>query len=337
LANPTTQTGSDRIAHAVAIGQIQVIQLYQARAGLEYAARTINSSMQNLSLEIEAIIAAAHNLRGLAAQHTESFLDNIERNFSTLHLAANNCLNTKRQFQEALSSATRQLESLSDLTTNILGSGNCVTTAIRGESYTAHISGAGQSLLGNPVEGLENRVPNTQEILTHISGMIPSIVSDMTELDRLVNDNCGGSLDEMGALDRDFEAMIRQIQSADSFAGRALAKIGKLSENLLKEVSAAISTFQNPDAMLQEIDRVCIHLESRIQHAKSHISHDPAWERKIRQGPTNSNFEAGGDRNKAAKESLSVKAFDNHGVELFDDVNHKGSALKPLGDGVELF
>jgi tetratricopeptide (TPR) repeat protein len=337
LAHPTTQTGSDRIDHAIAIGQIQVIQLYQAKAGLEYAARTINSSMQNLSLEIEAIIAAAHNLRGLAAQHTESFLDNIERNFSSLHLAAGNCLNTKRQFQEALSSATKQLESLSDLIKQNPGIDYCMTTAISAESNKTQISGAEQSLLGKPVKGSGNRGLNYLEIMTRISGMIQSIISNMTELNRLENDNCGGALDEMGALDRDFEAMIRQIQIADNFAGRALAKIGKLSENLLKEVSLAISTFQSPEAMLQEIDRVCVSLESSIHHAKSHISHDAAWERKIRQGPTSSNHEAAGDCNGTLSESSSAKAFDDQGVELFDNTNHEGSASKPLGDSVELF
>jgi hypothetical protein len=107
-----------------------------------------------------------------------------------------------------------------------------------------------------------------------------SIESAICALYQVKAEDVGDPLYEMSALDSEFEAMIQQLQLGNHYAEGALAELEVLSASLLEDVLESSRFFKHPEALLQEIEKACLQLESQIIRAKSHIPPKQCWERR---------------------------------------------------------
>jgi hypothetical protein len=342
LMNPSMIGGTHRIENVVAISQIQVIQLCQAKAGLEYAARTIKNNLENLSFDIHEIITAAKNLGELTGKHGESFLDNIERNLSSLQNVAKDFLYTKKELLVFPVSVPKNMEELSVIIQDIMNIGSRIKSTTNSIVGDESISGTSESSPGCLTMDVRNHVTEMENRAHHISKRIHSIASSMGELNRTNEADTWDPLNEIGTLDREFEVMIQQLHAGNNYAEGALAEVEILSAALLEDVIKASRFFKHPEVLLQEIEKVCMRLEEHIQKAKAHIPSRPLWEsRRNRSKTNNSDMTNENDNVFISDDEFSEPCLNEtnreHATEMSD--NKKGCEIgsKPFGGNIELF
>jgi methyl-accepting chemotaxis protein len=334
------------LAEAITLSRIQGAQLRETKGDLYAAVRRIKDSLRLLAGEIGAIIRETRGLAGATGRQDDSFLENIERNLSSLRMTTKNYGRIHGEIASALSAVSSIAEEIASFAGNIKEIGTSMRIVAMNASVNAARIGEEGSSLGVLARDTQTLSTETAEQIGRISDSLQSVVDLVRGLDGMVSGGfpglSQGAYDMTAGLDHDLEDMIRRMQSVNTSATDTLSVIENLSGELLHDITGAIVSFESPEILAEAIESVCNRFESFVDRAVNHLPEETVREasRNIQHLAERYTMKRERDVHRSVAgfdEDEQRESFDTPVIENELTLAAVGNDSDNFGDNVELF